>query len=76
MVIAGFDIKPYVGTALAIIFIFAGIFSAASLIRNLGQSVTSRDATERGLWSGRWLKPAFALAVCVAAVYIVLFYVL
>jgi hypothetical protein len=76
MVIAGFDVKPYIGALLAIVFIFAGIFSAANLVRNLGHWVAAKDAVERGQWAWRWLRPALALLLCAIATYIVFLYLL
>ncbi len=76
MFIAGYDVKPYVGALLAIIFIFAGIFSTANLIQTLGHWVAAKNATERGQWAWRWLRPAVALLLCAIAIYIVFLYVL
>ena len=76
MFIAGYDLKPIIGTLLAIFFIFAGIFSAANLIRNLGHLGAAKDAVERKLWAWRWVRPAIALALCVMATYIAFSYFL
>ena len=76
MTIAGYDLKPIIGALLAIIFIFAGIFSAANLIRNLGHLGAAKDAVERKLWMWRWVRPAFALALSAVATYIAFIYFL
>jgi hypothetical protein len=76
MFIAGYDVKQIIGSLLAIVFIFAGMFSAALLLRNLGRAFASRDATERSLWTWRWVRPALALFLCALATYLVFVYVL